>query len=175
MEITKIYSQAMPATRFIGKKYGEDDRVNGSFGAKWGEAFGIGLFETIEAAAGGADALRALYEDGGAYIGLMYCDGKDYFEYWIGEFTPVGTPVPEGLQYVDFPAVRLGVGWLYGVENDLYCHEGDVLARLTEAGMTPAADGAHAGWVFERYGCPRFTTPDAKGNVILDICFILND
>ena len=25
-----------------------------------------------------------------------------------------------------------------------------------------------AGWHFERYNCPRFTTPDAQGNVILD-------
>jgi hypothetical protein len=23
-------------------------------------------------------------------------------------------------------------------------------------------------WCFERYNCPRFTTPDEKGNVILD-------
>lgn len=23
-------------------------------------------------------------------------------------------------------------------------------------------------WCFERYNCPRFTTPDADGNVILD-------
>ena len=23
-------------------------------------------------------------------------------------------------------------------------------------------------WCFERYNCPRFTTPDANGNVILD-------
>ncbi|MGX6443548.1 hypothetical protein ACWM35_10045 [Neobacillus sp. K501] len=31
-------------------------------------------------------------------------------------------------------------------------------------------DEAGAWWFFERYGCPRFTTPDKDGNVILDIC-----
>ena len=52
VEIKKIYTQKIPATRFIGKKYGDGDRVNGSFGAKWEEAFNGGLFDRIEAALG---------------------------------------------------------------------------------------------------------------------------
>lgn len=36
-EVIKTYKQSMPATRFIGKKYGDEDRVNGFFSAKWGD------------------------------------------------------------------------------------------------------------------------------------------
>lgn len=28
-------------------------------------------------------------------------------------------------------------------------------------------------WFFERYVCPRFTTPDAEGKVTLDICHFI--
>ncbi len=34
-------------------------------------------------------------------------------------------------------------------------------------------DGAF--WFFERYQCPRFTTPDEKGNVILDMCYFVKE
>ena len=71
MEIVKTYRQSIPATRFIGKKYGDEDRVNGGFGQQWGEWFQNGWFDVLEEAAGGAEALRALYEDGGATVGLM--------------------------------------------------------------------------------------------------------
>ena len=175
MEITKVYSQEIPATRFIGKKYGESDRVNGNFGSKWGEAFGSGLFDTVENAAGGAEKLGELFEDAGAYIGLMRCKGDEPFEYWIGMFTPADTAVPEGFGYVDFPLSKLGIGWVYGSEatGEVYCHEEDVAKKLGEAGMEIINDETGACWCFERYTCPRFTTPDDKGNIILDICFFI--
>lgn len=34
--------------------------------------------------------------------------------------------------------------------------------------IIPDEKGAY--WFFERYCCPRFTTPDEQGNIILDIC-----
>lgn len=36
-EIINVYRQTIPAMRFIGKKYTDDDRINGSFSAKWEE------------------------------------------------------------------------------------------------------------------------------------------
>lgn len=166
MEITKIYTQTIPATRFIGKKYGDDDRVNGSFGPKWGEAFGTGLFGTIEAAAG----KEPFFEDSSAYIGLMRVKDGEPFEYWIGMFTPTETQVPDGFGYVDFPASVLGIGWIYGNDDtgELYGHEPKVLEKLEQAGHhVLQMEGAY--WFFERYQCPRFTTKDEKGNSILDI------
>ena len=52
MRITRIYTQQFPARRFIGKKYGDSDRVNGNFGSKWGEFFDNGWFDVLERSAG---------------------------------------------------------------------------------------------------------------------------
>lgn len=48
MEIVKTYRQSIPAVRFIGKKYGDGDRVNGGFGQQWGEWFQNGWFDVLE-------------------------------------------------------------------------------------------------------------------------------
>src|SRR5690606_42059855 len=54
-------------------------------------------------------------EHEGAYIGLMRSAGD--FEYWIGMFFPVGTPAPEGYDFVDLPACTFATCWLYGRED----------------------------------------------------------
>jgi hypothetical protein len=38
-EIIKTYKQEIPARRFIGKKYNDNDRVNGTFGKHWTDWF----------------------------------------------------------------------------------------------------------------------------------------
>jgi hypothetical protein len=43
------------------------------------------------------------------------------------------------------------------------------MAAFTEQGW----NYSEKGWFFERYNSPRFTVPDEKGNVILDICAYL--
>ncbi|HOB20694.1 MAG TPA: GyrI-like domain-containing protein [Candidatus Atribacteria bacterium] len=168
-EIIKAYKQEVPAFRFIGRKYGDDDRVNGSFGAIWGEWFANGWFETLENLA----SLKDVYEDGDAYIGLMRYKEGEPFQYWIGIFMPENTPVPEGFEYVDFPAGGLGVCWVYGQEHEVYCHEMKCAEKLAAEGYEVKKDDKGALWFFERYACPRFTTPDEKGNIILDICFYI--
>lgn len=176
MRITRIYRQHFPARRFIGKKYGDSDRVNGSFGAKWSEFFENGWFDALEAAA--VSPIEEGYEDGGAYVGLMRVKDGEPFEYWIGMFLPPETPVPEtpvpdGFESCEFAESELGIGWVYGPEWELYGHESDVAEKLGEEGMRIRNDDVGACWFFERYGCPRFTTPDEQGNVILDIGFFV--
>ena len=170
MEFVKCYRQDMPATRFIGKQYGEADRVNGTFGAKWDEAFQTGLFEAIEAAEG--DRQPEYFEDSGAYIGLMGYD-DEAFTYWIGKLTRPGTSVPDGFDFLDFPAEQVGVGWLHGMENELYGHEDVVLRELAKLNLAPNRDENGLRWCFERYQCPRFTKPDKNGAVTLDVCFFV--
>ena len=167
-KVIKTYRQSVPATRFIGKQYGDEDRHDGGFGRQWGEWFQQGWFDALEKACPAAD-----FEDAGAYIGLMYDKHdengqREPFQYWVGMFFPEGTEVPEGFGFVNFPAVDLGVAWLCGKENTLYMHEAHALAAIEKSGM--ALDREHCCWCFERYACPRFTTPDRKGKIILDIC-----
>ncbi len=169
IEIIKIYKQHVPALRFIGKKYGDQDRVNGGFGVKWGEWFSNGWFTTLEK----ISEIKDVYEDGNAYIGLMRCKEGDKFEYWIGMFMEEQAKVPEGFDYVDFPESSFGVCWVYGKENELYMKEPECFEKLKENGYEIVNDKDEACWFFERYVCPRFTTPDEKGNVILDICFYI--
>ena len=100
-DITKTYVQDVPAFRFIGKTYGDSDRVNGGFSAQWGEAFETGLFERLKKLSD-----EKLFEDADAYIGLMRCKDGEPFVYAIGMFCPADAPVPEDLDGYDFPAAR---------------------------------------------------------------------
>ena len=95
------------------------------------------------------------------------------FQYWIGMFAPMGAGVPEGFESVCFPKGYLGICWLYGNENELYMNEEKCWEKLKEEGMDGILDESGACWFFERYACPRFTTPDEKGNVIHDIGFFV--
>jgi len=167
-EITKSYTQPIPDTRFIGMKYGDEDRVNGSFGSKWGDWFANNRFEQLEGLI--SEELKATYEDTDAYIGLMRWKEGEPFQYWIGMFLPEGTEVPAGYDFIDMPEAKLGVCWLRGPEGELFCHEDKCAERLAQDGYEISHDKNGAWWFFERYGCPRFTTPDEEGRVILDIC-----
>jgi len=167
-EIVKAYKQEMPASRFIGIEYHDEDRVNGGFGFQWGDWFEKGRFAILEGLLT-EDFIKS-FEDTDAYIGLMRWQKDAPFQYWVGMFLPEGTAVPEGYGHVDFPASTLGVVWLRGDEGDLYGKEDKCAGKLADEGYKVISDGEGAYWFFERYGCPRFTTPDAEGKVILDVC-----
>ncbi len=165
-EVIKVYRQSVPAVRFIGKKYGEEDGAGGGFGRQWETWFANNWFEPLEK----SFDRTSFYEDSDAYIGLMRWKDGEPFEYWIGMFCPEGTAVPEGYGHHDFPASDLGVVWLYGKDGEVYGQEGKCSESCSKEGFKIITDGQGACWFFERYGCPRFTTPDEKGNIILDVC-----
>jgi hypothetical protein len=168
-EIIKTYRQSVPAMRFIGKKYGDEDRVSGGFGKKWDEWFSNGWFEVLEQ---NCD-LKSTYEDGDAYIGLMRCKDGEPFEYWIGVFCPRKTKIPAGFSSIDFKEMDFGVTWLYGNGEELFGQELLCASNCKSKGYVIKTDEQGALWEMERYNCPRFTAPDEKGNVILDICLFI--
>ncbi len=159
-EILKVYREAVPALRFIGKRYPD-------FG-HWGDWFANGWFDTIESAMGGVDPIRRLWKDGGGYIGLERRCGDQPFEYWIGMMAPPDVQAPDGLLSVDFPASHLGVCWIYGEEGATHALTGACAQKLGEAGLQIMPDKNGAVWAFENCTCPRYTTPDENGCVILD-------
>jgi len=170
-EVVKTYRQSVPATRFIGKRYGDEDRVDGGFGKQWGEWHENGWFKLLEDACPKAD-----FEDADAHIGLMRWKENDEhemlepFQYWVGMFFPEGTQVPEGFGFLDFPASDLGAAWLYGKEDYIYKQEHLAAESCGKQGMKIIPDEEGAYWFFERYVSSRFCTPDEKGKIILDIC-----
>ena len=93
---------------------------------------------------------------------------------WLGMFTPADTPVPAGFDYVDFPAdADLGTCWIYGKESEVHTLCGRCRPAIEEAGMTLWRDADGAAWCFENCTCPRYTTPDDNGNIILDYCWFV--
>ncbi|GHU83356.1 hypothetical protein FACS1894196_3090 [Clostridia bacterium] len=161
-QIVRVYREQLPALRVIGKRYTDADREGGGFGAQWDRWFAGGWFGPLE-------ALGALPQSEGAYVGVIR-DGADGFAYWIGMLFAAGTPAPEGYACADIAGTNIATCWLYGSERggDLFGMENHAacLAEIARQGWTPAGEGLY----IERYNCPRFTTPDDKGNVILDYC-----
>ena len=158
VEIIKTSKETVPPLRFIGKKYGDADRVDGLFGAKWGEWFENGWFDQLE-------ALKPMV-GWGHYIGLMgHEDGV--FKYWIGMFLPADTIPPEGFEYMDYPACNLGVCRIKGSEDAIYGNEPMCCDKLQQEGFE-MLDREFI--CFEReLDCDDRTL--AEGEMLLDICF----
>jgi hypothetical protein len=87
-------------------------------------------------------------------------------------FTPIGTPIPDGFEAIDFDGVSLGTCWIYGKENEVHETSG-CRKKLEEAGYELWTDENGAVYSFENCLCPRYTTPDENGNVILDYCYVI--
>ena len=152
VKILEIKRETCPATRLIGKKY-----VNGPNWNEWWENNWFAALETMKPLPFNADA----------YIGAVHIvNGMP--DHCIGMFFPVNTEVPEGFEYVDIEPLDYAVCYLYGKENSNEFYAMDThtmcLKALNDHGLKRKEDD----WCFERCNCPRFTTPDEKGNIILD-------
>lgn len=166
-DVVRVQKEHFPAMRFIGKRYTDADRDPiGGFAGRWQEWFRENRFAPLE-------ALGPAPETGGATIGLIRLEST--FEYWIGMFFPEGTAVPAGYDAVDLPASTFGTCWLYGRPDT-----GELFGEAAHALCVVHIE--RAGWriadvplCLEVYNCPRYTTPDAEGNVILDYCIQLAD
>ncbi|HOP10579.1 MAG TPA: hypothetical protein PK629_03710 [Oscillospiraceae bacterium] len=170
-EIVRCYRQKVPASRFIGIRYGEKDRVNLGYSFQWHEWLNTNRFASLTALY--TPEFLSVYEDGGAHVGLMRWKKNEPFEYWIGMFLPAETVVPDGFDSHDFPAADLGVCWVRGSEANVYFQEENCNKQLQADGMRIVTDEQGAYWFFERYAYPRFIEPDENGEIILDICHFI--
>ncbi|MBP3655112.1 MAG: AraC family transcriptional regulator [Clostridia bacterium] len=148
-EIMEMKMEACPPARLIGRRY---DRPG-----DWGEWWANGWFDALEAL-----GVPPVYGD--AYLSAQNAqDGS----HWIGMLFPEGTQTPEGFACADIPAADYAVFYLRGDEQsgELFGEEPRrrCMAMLEQAGMKSGA------WRIDRCSCPRFTTPDGQGRVILDV------
>lgn len=157
----------MPTMKLVGKCYHDEDKVGGTFSAKWGEWFEKDLFSPLVMHDGEGEP----FEDCDAYIGLCRCKEGEPYQYWIGVFLPLDFKVPEGYDSVEFEAGDIAVVWVYGKEPDIYAFNS--MSALEKEGYKWKSDKNGVFYCFERYTCPRFTSPDKDGNVILDMCYYI--
>ncbi len=153
VKVTRVDNEKSVSLRFIGKKY-----KNGS---AWGEWWQNDWFGVLEKSSG----LSNLNDNG--YIGLMR-NSTDGFEYWIGMFFDKTVSVPDGFEFLDLDEREFAVFHLYGSEKngEIYgsVPHGICMDILADSGIEVSEECLR----FERYNCPRYTTPDKLGNVILD-------
>lgn len=159
VSILEVKTEYCPAARLIGKKYEN--------GANWDEWWENGWFAALE-------ARQPLPFNGDAYIGAVHIvNGAP--ERWIGMFFPENADVPEGFGYVDIEPLHYAVCYLSGQEGSGAFYTMDTHNMCLEALKARNLKRKEDDWCFERYHCPRFTTPDEKGNVILDYGISIED
>ncbi|MCL2095590.1 MAG: hypothetical protein FWH10_01655 [Oscillospiraceae bacterium] len=165
--IVKVYRESLPNLKFIGKKYVDADRVDGLFGARWGEWFENGWFNKLEKEI----EMLPKENEGAAYLGFMQFN-DEVFEYWIGMFAAENSPVPLGFEYINLPAGDIATAWIHGREDngEIYgiAPHNACVDKFVEKGWR-----LNEKYSVERYQCPRFTNADKDGKVILDYCIYI--
>ena len=155
--LQECFIERSPAIRLIGKRYDN--------GAHWVEWWENGWFDVLE-------KLCAHPLNGDSYIGAgRTVDGA--FAYWIGMLFAEDTPVPEGFDSVLLPACDYAVCYVHGREDNGELFGDNARALCAKAIASLRRTVAAQGWVLERYACPRYTSPDADGCVVLDYLYEL--
>ena len=165
-EIVKVFRDRVPALRFIGKEYADF--------SGWGEWFQNAWFDRVESCMGGVGAVTKLWKNGGGYTGLeRRAEDGALLSYHIGMFAPPDTVAPQGFLAMDFPEGSFGTVWIRGREDEVHDAIPLCLPALLDAGFVPKRDREGAILSFENGLCPRFTTPDGEGKVILDYVYLI--
>jgi len=162
--LIRFETSEMPAVRVIGKqiRYSMDALMNGDnrLPALWDQCFADGIFEPLEAAA------EHVHDP--SYVGVMldWDKGDGDFTYVCGMLMKPEAETPDG--YVSYPidATSVAIGYIQGggVQDVCGTAHADTEKALRENGHT----NANMRWCMELYNCPRFTTPDENGQIILD-------
>lgn len=158
IEILRCETEMLPECKLIGKCFTDaDSDEHGGFGGKWQQWF-------QEQSCTPLVPLR-VNPAGDDIIGFMRMEPGG-FAYWIGHFCRPDAVTPSGYAALPLPAAKVAVVYLRGAQGDpaIFGMHDACVEYLAGHGFTLAA----APFFFERYVCPRFTTPDAEGRVILD-------
>lgn len=163
-EIIQCERISHPPLRFIGKRF--TDYPN------WGLFWENNWFDDIEK----AGARAALNDDSYCVLTGFTPEG---IEFYLGEFFPANTRVPAGFDYADLPAMDAGMCYIKGSVGDcvnfVMTQRDQLLSELAKNGMTVTQGTTPPRWAsFERDNCPRWTTPDEDGEVILDYALYLD-
>lgn len=117
---------------------------------------------------GTIDELDELDRFDDAHVGWMgdYDAKTQSFVYLAGVLLAPGATAPAGFDVRTIEPCRVAVGWVQGSPDELVPVAQELTEKaMTETGLQPD-DGA--GWAMELYTRPRWHTPAATGEVVLD-------
>lgn len=163
-KIVKLEMKELPALSVIGKQIKVSMRklpTENPIPAFWEKCISDGTFATLE------KQTDFIVDD--AYVGWMadWPNNDGCFTYLCGMLMKINCPIPaSGFVSRTIEPATVAIGWIQGSSTSEVCslaHEATQKA-LEENGYS--CDDAQ--WCMELYNCPRFTTPDENGNIILD-------
>ncbi len=129
--------------------------------AFWDVCFGDGTFAKLESMKD-----WVLCPD---YVGFMtdWQGGDGKFTYIVGMMMKHGCPLPdESFVSRTVNPSTAAVGFIQGISTQDVCMNAHALTQHAMEERGCSAEGA--AWCMELYNCPRFTTPDEQGQIILD-------
>ncbi len=163
-KLVRFEVQDQPRALVVGKEIRasmeEQAKGNNLLPALWDKCFAENAFAPLEAQA------DFIIDD--AYIGIMldFGLGDGNFTYIVGMLLKEGATVPESYVSRTLEPCKVAVSWIQGNDTGDVCSAAHELTQkaLQEAGHTCE----RMQWCMELYNCPRFTTPDENGQIILD-------
>lgn len=163
-KLVKFEVVELPKLCLVGKelRYNMDGHMKGDnrIPAFWEECFADGVFAELEK--------QPEYLFDNSYVGLMtdWDKGDGDFSYICGMLFNKGAAVPDGFVTRELEATKAGIGWIRGKDT------ADICSKAHELTVQAIKENGHncdnVKWCMELYNCPRFTTPDANGDIILD-------
>lgn len=161
-KLIKLETTQLPKVYVVGKeirvKMSDIMGENNPLGGFWGKCMSDGTFNEL--------AKQNVYSND--YVGLMvdWDAGDGYFVYICGML--LKDDVTPGSEYTvrELGSTKIAVSWVQGTDTaDVCMNAHNITAEaLKEKGI----DIETIGWCMEVYNHPRYTTPDANGEIILD-------
>ena len=156
VDLPKVYLVGKEA-KFNIEVHNKDDN---SISAFWDKCFAEGTFSVLE------KQQDYVYQP--AYVGTcIYWDmGCDTFTYICGMLFKEGVTVPEGYVVREIGGEKIGMCWIKGKDTADVCRNAHdiTLLAIKNNGLCPN----QMKWSMQLFTNPRFTIPDANGEVILD-------
>ncbi len=163
-KLIKFEMSELPDVLLIGKeiRHSMEEQMKGNnpLPAFWDRCFGDGTFHVLEK--------QSDFIHDSAYVGVMidWDKGDGNFSYVVGMLMKTGADVPQGFKSRKINATKVAIGWIQGKDTPDVCSKAH---EYTEQALK--AEGYECNkmkWCMELYNCPRFTTPDENGEIILD-------
>ncbi|WP_024833748.1 GyrI-like domain-containing protein [Ruminiclostridium josui] len=170
-ELIKFEVKRLPGVKIVGKelRYNMEALMKGDNRIPdfWDKCFADGIFSLLE------DQTDFIFDS--SYVGVMldWDKGDGDFSYIVGMLMKDGVSVPEGYYHKDLEETDVAIGWIKGKNTADVCSSAHPLTEQAIKEKGYKCDNMK--WCMELYNCPRYTTPDENGHIVLDYYIPIND